>query len=326
MKRLVQSLKDDNAPSDLINLINTILVATKELSFRVGQGFLSGYHGTTLDENIQGEIQQKLDVVANQLLKDIILESEDVKAISSEEEDEIVAGNENGKYLVSFDPLDGSSNIEINSLVGTIFSILPAPKDNKADDASMFLQPGINQLCAGYVLYGPSTTLVMTTGKGTHFYTLDRSHGSYMLTHKNVELAVDTSEFAINMSNRRYWLEPMRHYIDDLVLGVDGPRERDFNMRWIAALVAEVHRVLNRSGIFTYPLDTKKPGVGRLRLGYEANPMSFIIEQAGGLSMTSEGRIMEMTPTDIHQRVEMILGSKNEVEKCLSYFKDFNPQ
>ncbi len=321
MKRLVQALKDDNVPNDLINLINTILVSTKELSFRVGQGFLSGYHGTTLDENIQGEIQKKLDVVANQLLKDIILESDEVKAISSEEEDDIVAGHEDGKYLVSFDPLDGSSNIEINSLVGTIFSIMPAPADKKADDPSMFLQPGKNQVCAGFVLYGPSTTLAMTTGKGTHLYTLDRSHGSYMLTHKNIEIAEDTSEFAINMSNRRYWLEPMQEYIEDLVMGVEGPRERDFNMRWIAALVAEVHRVLTRSGLFTYPLDTKKPGVGRLRLGYEANPMSFIIEQAGGLSMTSNERIMDIMPTDIHQRVEMILGSKNEVEKCLSYFK-----
>lgn len=322
MKRLVPTLKEDQVPVDLISLIKTILAATKELSFRVGQGHLSGVLGSTLDENIQGEVQQQLDVVANQLLKDIILESDQVKAISSEEEDTIVAGNPNGKYLVSFDPLDGSSNIAINSLIGTIFSIMEAPEDLNADDPQMFMQPGRNQVCSGYVLYGPSTILVMTTGKGTHMYTLDRMHGSYMLTHRNVVLAEDTSEFAINMSNQRYWEKPMQAYIHDLVEGVDGPRERDFNMRWIAVLVGEAHRILTRSGIFTYPIDTKEGNNRfRLRLGYEANPISFLIEQAGGLSMTSTGRIMDIQPTCIHQRVEMILGSKNEVEKCLTYYK-----
>lgn len=322
MRRIAPSLKADDVPSPLISLIKTILSATSELSFKIGQGHLNDIIGATVVENVQGETQQKLDVIANDLLKEIILENEYVKAISSEEEDKTVAGNPNGKYIVSFDPLDGSSNIAINSLIGTIFSIMPAPQDLDADDPEMFMQQGINQVCAGYVLYGPSTILAMTTGKGTHFYTLDRTHGHYYQTHRNIKIAQDTSEFAINMSNKRYWQEPMQNYIADLVEGVQGPRERDFNMRWIAVLVGEVHRILTRSGLFTYPIDLKnedKPF--RLRLGYEANPISFIIEQAGGLSMTSEGRIMELEPNCIHQRVEMILGSKNEVEKCLSYYK-----
>ncbi|WOH37116.1 class 1 fructose-bisphosphatase [Thalassotalea fonticola] len=322
MQRIAPALRQDNVPLDLISLIKTVLAACKEISFRVGQGHLSGVMGSTLDENIQGEVQKELDVVSNQLLKDILLESGFVKAISSEEEDTSVAGNENGKYIVSFDPLDGSSNIEINSLIGTIFSIMEAPEGMSADNPDMFKQPGVNQVCAGYVLYGPATILALTTGKGTHFYTLDKTHGSFMLTERNVMVSEETSEFAANMSNQRFWHKPMQNYINDLVAGTDGARERNFNMRWIAAMVGDVHRVLVRGGLFTYPADTKDPKKPyKLRLMYEANPMSFLIEQAGGLSVTSEGRIMEMQPTDIHQRVEVILGSKNEVEKCLSYYK-----
>lgn len=321
MQRIAPALREDNVPLDLISLIKTILAATKEISFRVGQGQMSGLMGSTLDENIQGEVQKELDVAANQLFKDITLESGFVKAISSEEEDTSVAGHEDGKYIVSFDPLDGSSNIEIDSLIGTIFSIMEAPKGMKSADPDMFKQPGVNQVCAGYVLYGPSTILALTTGKGTHFYTLDRTHGSYMLTERNVQIPAQTSEFAINMSNQRFWERPMQNYIDDLLLGSEGPRGRNFNMRWIAAMVGDVHRLLVRGGIFTYPADSRdanKPY--KLRLMYEANPMSFLVEQAGGVCMTSEGRIMEIEPTSIHQRVEVILGSQNEVETCLSYY------
>ncbi|TRX55904.1 class 1 fructose-bisphosphatase [Thalassomonas sp. M1454] len=322
MQRIAPALREDNVPLDLISLIKTILAATKEISFRVGQGQLSGVLGSTLDENIQGEIQKQLDVVSNQLFKDITLESGFVKAISSEEEETSVAGHETGKYIVSFDPLDGSSNIEINSLIGTIFSIMEAPEGMKAADPDMFKQPGTKQVCAGYVLYGPSTVLALTTGKGTHFYTLDKTHGSYMLTERNVKIPEDTAEFAINMSNQRSWQQPMKNYIADLLLGKEGPREKNFNMRWIAAMVGDVHRLLVRGGIFTYPSDNRDPNKPyKLRLMYEANPMSFLVEQAGGLSVTSTGRIMEIEPTDIHQRVEVILGSKNEVEKCLSYYK-----
>jgi fructose-1,6-bisphosphatase I len=322
MQRLAPALRQDNVPLDLISLIKTILAATKEISFRVSQGHLGDVMGSTLDENIQGEVQKHLDVVANELFKDILLESGFVKAISSEEEDHSVAGDENGKYIVSFDPLDGSSNIDINSLIGTIFSIHEAPKDIKAGDDEMFKQAGDKQVCAGYVLYGPSTMLVMTTGSGTHFYVLDRTHGGFLLVERNVQVPHDTQEFAVNMSNQRFWQAPMQNYIDDLLAGDTGPREKNFNMRWIAAMVGDIHRVLCRGGIFTYPADSRKPEQPyKLRLMYEANPMAFLLEQAGGLAMTSQGRIMDIEPESIHQRVEVIMGSKNEVEKCLSYYK-----
>ncbi len=322
MQRLAPALRQDNVPLDLISLIKTILAATKEISFRVSQAHLGDLMGSTLDENIQGEVQKKLDVVANELFKDILLESGFVKAISSEEEDTSVAGNDNGKYLVSFDPLDGSSNIDINSLIGTIFSIHEAPKDMAADDSDMFKQAGHRQVCAGYVLYGPATMLVMTTGSGTHFYVLDRTHGGYLLVERNVQVPVDTQEFAVNMSNQRFWQAPMQNYISDLIAGNSGARDKNFNMRWIAAMVGDIHRVLCRGGIFTYPTDSKNAEQPyKLRLMYEANPMAFLLEQAGALAMTSEGRIMDIEPSSIHQRVEVIMGSKNEVEMCLSYYK-----
>ncbi len=322
MQRLAPALRQDNVPLDLISLIKTILAATKEISFRVSQGHLGDVMGSTLDENIQGEVQKQLDVIANDLFKDILLESGFVKAISSEEEDHSVAGDENGKYIVSFDPLDGSSNIDINSLIGTIFSIHEAPEDIKAGDDDMFKQAGNSQVCAGYVLYGPSTMLVMTTGSGTHFYVLDKTHGSFILVERNVQVPTDTQEFAINMSNQRFWQAPMQEYINDLIAGDTGPRGKNFNMRWIAAMVGDIHRVLCRGGIFTYPADSRKPEQPyKLRLMYEANPMAFLLEQAGGLAMTSQGRIMDIEPDSIHQRVEVIMGSKNEVEKCLNYYK-----
>jgi fructose-1,6-bisphosphatase I len=322
MQRLAPALRQDNVALDLISLIKTVLAATKEISFRVSQAHLGGLMGSTLDENIQGEVQKKLDVVANELFKDILLESGFVKAISSEEEDSSVAGDEEGKYLVSFDPLDGSSNIDINSLIGTIFSIHEAPKGMDASDPDMFKQSGNRQVCAGYVLYGPSTMLVMTTGSGTHFYVLDRTHGGYLLVERNVQVPADTQEFAINMSNQRFWQPPMQAYIKDLIAGDTGPRGKNFNMRWIAAMVGDIHRILCRGGVFTYPTDSKNPEQpNKLRLMYEANPMAFLMEQAGGAAYTSEGRIMDIDPTDIHQRVEVIMGSKNEVAACLGYYK-----
>lgn len=322
MQRLAPALREDNVPLDLISLIKTILAATKEISFRVSQAHLGGLMGSTLDENIQGEVQKKLDVVANELFKDILLESGFVKAISSEEEDDSVAGEEDGKFLVSFDPLDGSSNIDINSLIGTIFSIHEAIPEMDAANSDQFKQAGNKQVCAGYVLYGPSTMLVMTTGSGTHFYVLDRTHGGYLLVERNVQVPQETQEFAINMSNQRFWQQPMQNYINDLLAGDTGPRGKNFNMRWIAAMVGDIHRVLQRGGIFTYPADNKNAEQPyKLRLMYEANPMSYLIEQAGGLAMTSQGRIMDIEPDTIHQRVEVIMGSKNEVEACLNYYK-----
>ncbi len=321
MKRLNSQLQKDGAPLELILLIRTLLAGCKEISFRVSQGALAGVLGSTLSENVQGETQKKLDVISNQILKDILKESGYVKAISSEEEDDVVACHPDGKYLVSFDPLDGSSNTEINSLIGTIFSISHAPQWLEPDDPSAFLQPGTQMVAAGYVLYGPSTMLAMTTGRGTHIYTLDKTHGGFLLTHPNIEVPTETKEFAINASNQRHWEAPMQNYITDLLAGEDGPRGKDYNMRWVAAMVGDIHRVLCRGGIFMYPFDKRNPAKpGKLRLLYEANPMAFLMEQAGGLASTGECRIMEVMPTEIHQRVPVILGSKDEVEACLSYY------
>jgi fructose-1,6-bisphosphatase I len=226
-----------------------------------------------------------------------------------------------GGYLLLFDPLDGSSNIDVNISVGTIFSVLKRPGGHRGPvDTSEFLQPGTNQVAAGYVVYGSCTLLVLTLGHGTHVFTLDREAGSFILTRRDVQIPEDTSEFAINMSNQRFWEPPMQRYIADLLAGKEGPRGRDFNMRWVASMVADVHRILTRGGLFSYPLDSKiKAKGGKLRLMYEANPMSFIVEQAGGAASTGRGRIMEVQPEGLHQRVPVILGSRNEVEAAVQY-------
>lgn len=321
MKRLNSQLQEDGAPMELILLIRTLLAGCKEISFRVSQGALAGVLGSLLSENVQGETQKKLDVISNQILKDILQDSGYVKAISSEEEDDVVACHPDGKYLVSFDPLDGSSNTDINSLIGTIFSITHAPQWMEPDDPSAFLQPGTQIVAAGYVLYGPSTMLAMSTGRGTHLYTLDKTHGGFLVTKPNIALPEATKEFAINSSNQRHWEEPMQNYIADLLLGDEGPRGKNFNMRWVGAMVGDIHRVLSRGGIFAYPFDKRNPKIpGKLRLLYEANPMSFLIEQAGGAASTGEGRILEVMPREIHQRIPVIMGSKEEVETCLTYY------
>lgn len=322
MKRLNSQLQKDGAPVELILLIRTLLAGCKEISFRVSQGALAGVLGSTLSENVQGETQKKLDVISNQILKDTLLESGYVKAISSEEEDNVVPCSPDGKYLVSFDPLDGSSNTEINSLIGTIFSITHAPQWMDADDPAAFIQPGTQIVAAGYVLYGPSTMLAMSTGRGTHLYTLDKTHGGFLLTQSNIQIPEQTNEFAINASNQRHWEEPMQQYVSDLLAGTTGPRGKDFNMRWVAAMVGDIHRVLCRGGIFMYPYDTRDPKKpGKLRLLYEANPMAFLVEQAGGLASTGKGRILEEMPTEIHQRVPVIIGSKEEVEFVEAAYK-----
>jgi len=322
MQRFVPVLRQDNVDPQLISLINTLMAACKEISFRLHQGELAGILGSTLDENIQGETQKKLDIISNQLIKDILLESGLVRAIASEEEDTIVAGSENGRYLVCFDPLDGSSNIDINSLVGTIFSIMEVPEGQTGATEEMFLQPGTAQVAAGYVLYGASTQLALTTGNGVRLFTLDNTIGEFLLTQEKMSITEDTAEFAINMSNQRFWEPAMQNYIADLLAGEAGSRDKNFNMRWIAAMVGDVHRVLCRGGIFTYPADNKNPNKPyKLRLMYEANPMSFLVEQAGGVSSTGYERIMDIEPQEIHQRVAVILGSKNEVNTCLSYHK-----
>ncbi|MBU2881960.1 class 1 fructose-bisphosphatase [Psychrosphaera sp. B3R10] len=323
MRRLAPVLREDGVELDLISLIRTILAACKDISFRVGQADLAGVLGSTLDENIQGETQKKLDILSNQLLKDMLLESGFVRAIASEEEDFVVEGIHGGRFLVAFDPLDGSSNIDVNSLTGTIFSIMPVPADKPTDEPITeqdFLQPGRNQVAAGYVMYGPSTILALTTGKGVKFYTLDKTHGSFLLTQEAVTIEEETQEFAINSSNQHKWEIPMQRYIRDILDGKQGIRGKNFNMRWVACMVGDVHRILCRGGIFTYPAHTDevdKPF--KLRLLYEANPMGLLIEQAGGLISTGSQNILDIQPTELHQRVPVILGSKQEVLTCLDY-------
>lgn len=313
--------RNPGATGELTLLLTDIAAACKGIGHEVNRGALAGNLETVGSENVQGEVQKKLDVISNDIFIGALDWTGHLAGMASEENDEIIPipeGYPRGKYLVCFDPLDGSSNVEVNLTIGTIFSILPAPNaDPTTED---FLQPGINQVAAGFCIYGPTTILILTTGNGVNGFTLDRDIGEFILTHPNIRIPEDTAEFAINMSNHRFWEAPMRRYIDECVQGKAGGREKDFNMRWLASMVAEVYRVLMRGGLFTYPMDEKliKKG-GRLRLLYEANPMSFIVEQAGGMTSTGRERIMEIKPTSIHQRVPVILGSKNEVERVVSY-------
>ena len=313
------------ATGEFTGLLNDVVVAIKTISNAVNKGALIGVMGALDSENIQGETQKKLDVITNEMMIRNNEWAGHLAGMASEEMDEVYAIPTKyplGKYLMVFDPLDGSSNVDINISVGTIFSILRAQVPNRAASEADFLQPGVKQVCAGYALYGSSTMLVLTTGHGVNGFTLDRDIGEFILSHPDMKIPPDTKEFAINASNQRFWEAPVQRYVAECLEGSTGPRGRDFNMRWVASMVAEVHRILTRGGIFMYPRDTKDPGkAGKLRLLYEANPMSFIVEQAGGVSSTGYERIMEMTPENLHQRVPVILGSKNEVEVVLGYHK-----
>ncbi|EXJ11604.1 MULTISPECIES: class 1 fructose-bisphosphatase [Nitrincola] len=319
MQLLSNFLKHKKIDSELIELIDTLMLACKEIALQLREGELAGVLGVSDNTNIQGETQKKLDIIANEVLKKVLLDNPIVRGVASEEEDFPVFGNSDGRFLVTFDPLDGSSNIDINVSVGTIFSILEVPAGVHENSVDLFLQPGVQQLAAGYVLYGPSAVLSLTTGDGVNMFTLAHT-GDFLLTHEDVTIPADTSEFAINMSNQRFWEPGMRNYIDDLLAGSEGSRGRNFNMRWVASMVAEVHRILTRGGIFTYPWDSREPQKpGKLRLMYEGNPMSMLIEQAGGKSSTCYSRIMEIQPDAIHQRVSVALGSRNEVDTLLEY-------
>ncbi len=308
---------------DLRLLLEVVTRACKRISIAVGKGALGGVLGDAGTGNIQGEAQKKLDVISN----DILLEANEwgghLAALASEEMDHphpIPEQYPKGGYLLLFDPLDGSSNIDVNVSVGTIFSVLRKPEGSSESTEADFLQAGTQQVAAGYCVYGPSTTLVLTIGNGVHQFTLDRELGSFVLTQRDMKIPVDTKEFSINMSNERFWEAPVKRYIDECVAGKDGPRGKDFNMRWVASMVADVHRIITRGGVFMYPLDSKtKDKGGKLRLMYEANPMSFIIEQAGGAATTGRERILDIAPNKLHQRVPVIMGSKNEVDLVTSY-------
>jgi fructose-1,6-bisphosphatase I len=307
-------------------LLEVVTRACKRISIAVGKGALGGVLGTAGTDNVQGEAQKKLDVLSNEILLEANEWGGHLAGLASEEMDEpchIPAQYPKGGYLLLFDPLDGSSNIDVNISVGTIFSVLRCPKGVETPSEKDFLQPGVEQVAAGYTVYGPSTMLVLTIGTGVHAFTLDRELGSFVLTQRNLKIPEETKEFSINASNRRFWEAPVQRYIDECLAGKEGPRGKDFNMRWVASMVADVHRIITRGGVFMYPLDSKtKDKGGKLRLLYEANPMSFIIEQAGGASTTGRQRILEVQPQKLHQRVPVIMGSRKEVELIESYHRD----
>lgn len=314
-----------NATGDLTLLLVDIANACKRISHTVSRGAMTGMLGSAGTENVQGETQKQLDIITNNIMVDALSWTGHLSGMVSEEVDDIIAIPDQypkGKYLALFDPLDGSSNIDVNLTVGTIFSIL---KGQEGVDATLndFLQKGAEQVCAGFVLYGPSTMMILTTGQGVNGFTLDMDVGEFILTHPNMTIPNETKEFSINMSNQRFWEMPVQRYINECMQGKAGPRGVDFNMRWVASMVAEVYRILTRGGIFIYSQDTRDTSTsGKLRLMYEANPMGYIVEQAGGQCSTGRERILDIIPKAIHQRVPVILGSKNEVERVVSYHID----
>jgi len=324
---LVEQQRDKgHIPADLRLLLEVVARACKSISHAVNKGALGGVLGSAESENVQGEVQKKLDIIANEVLLEANEWGGHLAAMASEEMDSIyLVPNRypQGEYLLLFDPLDGSSNIDVNVSIGTIFSVLKKPEDSQGVTEQDFLQPGKNQVAAGYCVYGPQTTLVLTVGDGVAMFTLDREQGSFVLTQENVQVPADTKEFAINMSNMRHWDDPVRRYIDECLQGKEGPRGKDFNMRWIASMVADVHRILTRGGVFMYPWDKREPHKpGKLRLMYEANPMSWLIEQAGGASTNGKQRILDLQPGQLHERVSVVLGSKNEVDRLTRYHTD----
>jgi len=322
-----QQREHGRIPPELRLLIEVVARACKRIAISVNKGALGEVLGSAESENVQGEVQKKLDIIANEVLIDANEWGGHLAAMASEEMETIhVVPNRypQGEYLLMFDPLDGSSNIDVNVSIGTIFSVLKKHND-KPDmvepvSEADFLQAGSQQVAAGYCIYGPQTTLVLTVGDGVAMFTLDREQGSWVMTADQVRIPEDTKEFAINMSNMRHWDTPVKRYVDECLAGKESVRGKDFNMRWIASMVADVHRILTRGGIFMYPWDKREPNKpGKLRLMYEANPMGWLVEQAGGAATNGRQRILDIEPTELHQRVSVVLGSKNEVERVTAY-------
>lgn len=317
-----------NADPELTGLLNDIQTACKFIASAVSRGALNSAGGLEQGVNVQGEEQKLLDVLANDIMLRECEWGGKLRGMASEEMDEpyvIPSSYPRGDYLLVFDPLDGSSNLDVNVTVGTIFSVLRMPDGLSDPTAGAFLQPGRDQLAAGFALYGPTSMIVITLGAGVHGFTLDPEIGAYTLTHPNMRIPEETREFAINASNERFWEPPVRHYVEECIQGTVGERGVDFNMRWVASMVAEVHRILVRGGVFMYPRDTKDPArPGRLRLLYEANPMAMIVEQAGGIASTGRERILDIVPANLHQRVPVILGSRHEVERLRRYHDTYD--
>jgi fructose-1,6-bisphosphatase I len=324
-----QQREHGHIPGQLRLLIEVVARACKRISIGVNKGALGDVLGSAETENVQGEMQKKLDIIANEVLIEANEWGGHLAAMASEEMEGIYTVPNRfpmGEYLLLFDPLDGSSNIDVNVSIGTIFSVLRKPEGVHRDEGirdTDFLQPGRSQAAAGYCVYGPQTTLVLTVGDGVAMFALDREQGSWVLIDENIRIPEDTKEFAINMSNMRHWAPPVKRYIDECLAGQTGPRGKDFNMRWVASMVADVHRILSRGGIFLYPWDAREPEkAGKLRLMYEANPMSFLVEQAGGAATNGRERILDIQPKKLHERVSVILGSKNEVELATRYHRE----
>lgn len=310
---------------DFSGLLNAIATSVKVISNQVNRGALLGLLGSAEVENVQGEIQKKLDVVSNDVMINELQWTGHLAAMVSEEMEEIytIPGQyRRGKYLLVFDPLDGSSNTDVNIPVGTIFSVLRSPDPDRDPRPEDFFQAGTEQVCAGFAVYGPSTMLIITHGEGVDGFTLDRDIGAFILTHPQMQIPEQTSEFAINSSNERFWEPPVRRYVSECLEGSEGPIGRDFNMRWVASAVADAYRILTRGGLFLYPADSRR--AGRLRLLYECNPIAFIIEQAGGLASTGRRRILELEPTELHQRAPIVFGSKAEVERVIAYHDEWD--
>jgi fructose-1,6-bisphosphatase I len=321
-----QQRQHGHIPGQLRLLIEVVARACKSISISVNKGALGGVLGSAETENVQGEMQKKLDIIANEVLIEANEWGGHLAAMASEEMEEIyVVPNRfpQGEYMLMFDPLDGSSNIDVNVSIGTIFSVLKREDSSGPVSEADFLQPGRQQAAAGYCVYGPQTTLVLTVGDGVALFTLDREQGSWVLTQDDLRIPEDTKEFACNTSNARHWAPPMKRYIDECQAGKDGVRGKDFNMRWVGSMVADVHRILMRGGVFIYPWDQREPQkAGKLRLMYEANPMGFLVEQAGGAATNGHQRILDIQPDALHQRVSVMMGSKNEVDRLTRYHQD----
>ena len=304
-------------------LVEVVARACKRISIAVNKGALGDVLGSAGTGNVQGEVQKKLDVIANDVLIHANEWGGHLAAMASEEMDTVFPVSEHyprGEYLLLFDPLDGSSNIDVDVTIGTIFSVLQLPKNAGEVSEADFLQAGAKQVAAGYCVYGPQTQLVLTLGHGVAVFTLDREQGSFVLTQSDLQIPPSTSEFSINMSNLRHWAPPVKRYIEECLQGKDGPRGRDFNMRWVGSMVADVHRILMRGGVFLYPWDQREPNKpGKLRLLYEANPMSLLVEQAGGAATTGSQRILDIVPASLHERCSVMLGSREEVELLQRY-------
>ncbi|MDY7546940.1 class 1 fructose-bisphosphatase [Glaciimonas sp. CA11.2] len=316
----------NSIPSELRLLIEVVGRACKTISHAVGKGALGEVLGSAESENVQGEVQKKLDIISNEILLEANEWGGHLAAMASEEMETIHPipnRYPQGEYLLLFDPLDGSSNIDVNVSIGTIFSVLKAPDGMQAPTEQDFLQSGRQQVAAGYAVYGPQTMLVLTTGNGVHCFTLDREMGAWVLTQRDIQIPTETKEFAINASNTRHWFPPVTRYVNEMLEGSAGPLKKDFNMRWVASMVADVHRILSRGGIFMYPADSRDPDMpGKLRLMYEANPMAMLVEQAGGVATDGKQAILDIVPHKLHQRVPVFLGSKTEVERVTRYHNE----